>query len=128
VAVSTLAKIGFVELAVGAVSGWVIVISRERPRWLERIGVRAPRRLLQAHLDLILMGLILIAVGLALPDLPVVLQAILVFGTWINPLAFVPLAFKPDTDQVIAFRAVVAVSFLCVSGGLVAVAVEAIKT
>lgn len=125
---STLAKIGFVELAVGALSGWVIVITREKPQWLERIGVRVPRRLLQAHIDLILMGLILIAVGLALPDLPDALQAILVFGTWVNPLGFVPLAFNPDADKSIAYRVVATVSFLCVSGGLVAVAVEAIKT
>lgn len=123
---STLAKIGFVELAVGALSGWAVVISRERPRWLERAGVRVPRRLLQAHIDLILMGLILIAVGLALPDLPALLQAILVLGTWVNPLAFVPLAFDPKADQGVAYRAVVAISFLCVSGGLTAVAVEAL--
>lgn len=125
---STLAKIGFVELAVGALSGWIVVITRERPQWLGRIGVRMPRRLLQAHIDLIMMGLILVAVGLTLPDLPAVLQAILVFGTWVNPLAFVPLAFRPEADKGLAYRTIVAVSFLCVSGGLVAVAVEALRT
>lgn len=125
---STLAKIGFVELAVGALAGWIIVISRERPEWLERAGVRVPRRLLQAHIDLIVMALILIAVGLALPDLPTALQAILVFGTWINPLGFVPLAFNPEADKGVAYRVVITISFICVSGGLVAVAVEALKT
>ena len=125
---STLAKIGFVELAVGALAGWIIVISRERPEWLGRAGVRVPRRLLQAHIDLIVMALILIAVGLALPDLPTALQAILVFGTWINPLGFVPLAFNPEADKGVAYRVVITISFICVSGGLVAVAVEALKT
>jgi hypothetical protein len=126
--VSTLAKIGFVELAVGGLSGWFVVISREKPQWLERIGVRVPRRLLQAHIDLILMGLILVAVGLALPELPTVLQAVLVFGTWVNPLAFVPLAFDPKADEGIAYRAIVTISFLCVSGGLTAVAIEAVTS
>ena len=125
---STLAKIGFVELAFGALTGWIIVVSREKPELLERLGVRLPRRLLQMHIDLILMGLILIAVGLALPDLPTVLQAILVFGTWVNPLGFLPLAFNPEADKGLVYRVVAAVSFTCVSGGLVAVAVEALKT
>jgi hypothetical protein len=125
--VSTLAKVGFVELAVGALSGWVIVISREKPELLTSIGVRVPRRLLQAHIDLVVMGLILIAAGLALSDLSTAIAIPLAFGTWINPLLFVPLAFKPDIDKQIAYRALSAISFLCVSGGLVAVAVEALR-
>lgn len=125
---STLAKVGFVELGVGALSGWVIVMSREWPQVLERAGVRVPRRLLQAHLDLILMGLILIAVGLALPDLPEAIAIPLAFGTWVNPLLFVPLAFSPELDRRLAYRALSVVSFVCVSAGLTAVAIEALKT
>jgi hypothetical protein len=125
--VSSLAKVGFVELAAGGVSGWVIVLSLERPEALERAGVRVPRRLLQAHLDLILMGLILIATGLALPDLTAAIAVPLAFGTWVNPLLFVPLAFAPGFDKRLPYRALSVVSFACVSGGLVAVAVEALR-
>lgn len=125
---STLAKVGFVELAVGALAGWIVVISRERPAALERVGVRVPRRLLQAHLDLIVMGLILIAAGLALPDLSAAIAIPLAFGTWVNPLLFVPLAFRPEIDRRLAYRALSALSFVCVSGGLVGVAVEALRT
>jgi hydroxylaminobenzene mutase len=125
---STLAKVGFVELAAGGLTGWLIVLSREQPDLLKRAGVRVPRRLLQMHLDLILMGLILVAAGLALPDLPSWIAIPLAIGTWVNPLMFLPLAFWPEIDKRLPYRAVATVSFVFVSGGLVAVAVEALNT
>lgn len=125
---STLAKVGFVELAAGALTGWIVVLSLEQQELLKRWGVRTPRRLLQMHLDLIIMGLILIAVGLALPDLESWIAVPLAIGTWVNPLLFVPLAFKPDIDKVLAYRAISVVSFVFVSGGLTAAAIEALKT
>lgn len=125
---STLAKVGFVELATGGLTGWIVLLTMERPDLIKRAGVRTPRRLLQMHLDLIIMGLILIAVGLALPDLAAAIAIPLAIGTWVNPLLFLPLAFKPDVNQVLAYRAVSALSFLAVSGGLTAAAVEALKS
>jgi hypothetical protein len=44
------------------------------------------------------MGLILIGVGLAVPDLPTAIAVALVFGTAVNPFLFVPLAFDPDAE------------------------------
>ncbi len=88
---------------------------------------RLGRRCTASFAAVALLALALPAPALALPDLPDLLQAILVFGTWVNPLAFVPLAFNPQADETVAYRAIVTVSFACVSGGLVAVAVEAIK-
>ena len=121
----TLTKVGLAELAVGGIAGWAVVVSMES-QWLERIGVRAPRRILQAHLDFILMGLILVAVGLALPSLPSWIAVVLAIGTWVNPLLFVPLAFDPAIRGWRSYRSVSAASFLCVSGGLVAVLVVAL--
>jgi hypothetical protein len=69
------------------------------------------------------MGLILIAVGLAVPDLPTVIAAALVFGTLVNPFLFVPLAFDPDIEKRLWYRVLAVVSFLAVSGGLVAAAI-----
>jgi hypothetical protein len=125
---STLAKVGFVELAAGALTGWVVALSFVGQEPLKRVGVRTPRRLLQMHIDLILMGLILIAVGLALPDLAGWIAIPLAIGTWVNPLLFAPLAWRQDLVKVPAYRAVAVLSFICVSGGLTAVAVEALKT
>jgi hypothetical protein len=63
-------QIGLIELALGGLLGWAMVIRAERPDWLARIGVVAPQRIRQVHLDYVMMGLILIGAGLAVPDLP----------------------------------------------------------
>jgi hypothetical protein len=63
-------RIGLVELALGGLLGWAMVVRAEKSEWLTRIGVVAPQRIRQVHLDYVMMGLILIAVGLAVPDLP----------------------------------------------------------
>src|SRR6476659_8283125 len=111
-------RIGLVELALGGLLGWAMVVRDERPEWLRRIGVVAPQRIRQVHLDYVMMGLILIGVGLAVPDLPDAVAAALVFGTF-----FVPLAFQPDVDKRLWYRALAVVSFLAMSGSLVVAAV-----
>ena len=116
-------RIGLVELALGGLLGWAMVVRDERPEWLRRIGVVAPQRIRQVHLDYVMMGLILIGVGLAVPDLPTAIAIALVFGTFVNPFLFVPLAFEPDVDKRLWYRALATVSFICVSGGLVVAAV-----
>jgi hypothetical protein len=116
-------QIGLVELALGGLLGWAMVIRAEKSEWLTRIGVVAPQRIRQVHLDYVMMGLILIAVGLAVPDLPTAIAAALVFGTLVNPFLFVPLAFDPDVENRLWYRSLAVVSFLGVSGGLVAAAI-----
>jgi hydroxylaminobenzene mutase len=116
-------QVGLIELALGALLGWAMVIREEKPEWLRRMGVVAPQRIRQVHLDYVMMGLILIGVGLAVPDLPTVAAVALVFGTAINPFLFVPLAFNPDADQRAWYRLLAVVSFLGVSGSLVVAAI-----
>lgn len=116
-------RVGLIELALGALLGWAMVARSERPEWLRRIGVVAPQRIRQVHLDYVMMGLILIGVGLAVPDLPTPLAAALVFGTLVNPFLFVPLAFAPDAERRLWYRALAAVSFLALTAALLAVAV-----
>jgi hypothetical protein len=116
-------RIGLVELALGGLLGWAMVVRAEKSEWLARIGIVAPQRIRQVHLDYVMMGLILIGVGLAVPDLPNAIAAALVFGTVINPFLFVPLAFDPDVEKRPWYRLLAVVSFLGVSGGLVAAAI-----
>jgi len=116
-------RIGLVELALGGLLGWAMVMREEKPEWLKRIGVVAPHRIRQVHLDYVMMGLILVAVGLAVPDLPTAIAVALVFGTFVNPLLFVPLAFDPEAERRLWYRLLAVVSFLGVSGGLVAAAI-----
>ncbi|HKB51345.1 MAG TPA: hypothetical protein VKC63_07940 [Solirubrobacterales bacterium] len=116
-------RIGLIELALGGLLGWAMVIREEKREWLNRIGIVAPQRIRQVHLDYVMMGLILIAVGLAVPDLPRLISVALVFGTLVNPFLFVPLAFDPEIEKRLWYRLLAVVSFLGVSGGLVAAAV-----
>jgi len=120
---SWVAKAGLVELALGAVLGWAVLVRHERPVWLTRIGIREPHRVLQTHLDLVIMGVLLVAVGLALPALVPWIAVPLVLGTWVNPLLFVQLAFDGGYAARPAYRVVTALSFTATSGSLVAAAV-----
>jgi hypothetical protein len=122
--VSWVTQAGAVELAFGAVSGWVIALSVDKPETLKRAGVRAIPRLRQAHLDYIIMGVILIALGLAAPDLPKLWQVLLVIGACVNPTLFLPLAFAgPEMQHNAVYRAITVTSFVCMSSGTVAAAV-----
>jgi hypothetical protein len=121
--VTWLTHLGLVWLAIGGLLGWAMVVREERRDWLTRIGVVAPHRIRQVHLDYVMMGLILIGVGLAVPDLPTVVGIALAFGTFVNPFLFIPLAFDPEVEKRPWYRALAVASFLCVSGGLVAAAI-----
>ena len=115
--------VGLAELAVGGLLGWAMVLKDQRPDLIERIGIKVPARIRQVHLDYVMMGLILIAVGLAVPSLADPIAIALVFGTIVNPLLFVPPAFEPEVERRVWYRAIAIVSFVCVSGGLVATAI-----
>ena len=121
----TLGIIGLWSLALGAVSGWLMVATIERRGLLERIGVRHPARVRQVHLDWIMMGLILVAVDLAVDDMPTWIAVLIAFGTIVNPLLFVPLAFRADASERLAYRAFTVVSFAALSVGLPALALHA---
>jgi hydroxylaminobenzene mutase len=121
--VDWLIRAGLIELALGGLLGWAMVVRDERPQWLKRIGVVAPARIRQVHLDYVMMGLILIGVGLAVPSLPTGIGVALVFGTAVNPFLFVPLAFDPEVSSRVWYRALAVASFLAVSGSLVAAAI-----
>lgn len=84
----------------------MIALSVDRPEALRAVGVRAMPRLRQAHLDYIIMGVILLAIGVAAPGLGALWQVLLVAGAWVNPTLFLPLAFKPEAQAALAYRTV----------------------
>lgn len=116
-------QIGLIELALGGLLGWAMVARMEKPAWIKKIGIVAPQRIRQVHLDYVMMGLISIAVGLAIPSLPTAIGVALAFGTAVNPLLFVPLAFDPEVERRTWYRLLALASFLAMSGSLVAAAV-----
>jgi hypothetical protein len=114
-----LIQVGLIELAIAALLGWAVVIRSEKPEWLRRAGVVQPHRVLQIHLDFIMMGLIAIAVGVVLPGIPKAAAWLLVFGTLVNPLLFLPLAFSTGAETRPWYRALAILSFLAISVALV---------
>ncbi len=91
-----LAKLGICELTVAALSGWAMVATVERPEALRRVGLRHLGRIRQAHLDLLFMGTILTAVGIAVESIPVWVGALLVLGAFVQPLMFLSLAVNAE--------------------------------
>lgn len=113
-----LIQVGLIELAVGGLLGWAMILRKEKPELLRRIGIKQPRVVLQIHLDYVLMGLIMIALGTVL-DPPKALAWLLVFGTVINPLLFLPGGFDPANEKKLLYRLIATVSFTAISVALV---------
>ena len=122
---SLLGTLGIWSLALGGVSGWLVAASVDRPALLRSLGVEHPPRIRQAHLDWIMMGLILLVVDVAIDDIPDVIAGLVAFGTVVNPLLFLPLAFDAQASSRPLYRAVTLLSFAALSAGLVALAVHA---
>ena len=127
---SGLVAAGAVEIAFGALLGFPFALSidgDDRSRALfARLRIASPRRLRQLHLDLIIMGVLLIAAGAAVPGLPLWVALAIGVGGWTNALLFAPLMYKEDVSRTVWFRAVTLASFTAVSAGWVALAVIAV--
>lgn len=127
---SGLVAAGACEIALGAVLGFPFALSvdgSDRSKaLLARLRVASPRRLRQLHLDLIIMGVLLIAAGAAVPGLPLWVALAIGVGGWTNALLFAPLMFDEDIARTAWFRAVTLVSFAAVSAGWVALAAIAV--
>lgn len=121
--VDILLAAGVLSLASAALLGWVIALHRSNPEAIAKVGIKSPHRIMQLHLDQVMMGLILLAVPTAFPDIPDAIAIPVLIGAVANPLGFAPLAFRPALDKTIAFRGAVGISFTAMSGGLVALAV-----
>ena len=94
-----LVKLGISELAVGVLSGWAMVAMVERPEALKRAGVRQLGRIRQTHLDLLMQGTILAAIGAAVGSVPTWIGILLVIGAYLAPLGLGVLAFRPELQK-----------------------------
>jgi hypothetical protein len=94
-----LVKLGISELAVGVLSGWAMVAMVERPEALKRAGVRQLGRIRQTHLDVLMQGTILAAIGAAVGSVPVWIGILLVTGAYLAPLGLGVLAFRPELQK-----------------------------
>ena len=121
--IDVLLAAGVLSLASAALLGWLIALQRANPEAIKKLGIKAPHRIMQLHLDQVMMGLILLAVATAFPDVPDVVSIPLLIGTILNPLGFVPLAFVPKLDTTVGYRAFVGFSFVASKIGFVGLAI-----
>jgi hydroxylaminobenzene mutase len=121
--VDVLLGAGALQLASAALIGWIIALDRADPERTKRLGIKVPRRLMQLHLDQVMMGLILLAVASAFPDVPGWIVVPLLIGTTVNPLLFLPLAFWPKLDQQLGYRIITVLSFIAATIAFVGLAI-----
>jgi hypothetical protein len=70
VAVDGLVVSGLTELALGALTGWLMAVAVSQPQDLGKLGIRSGARLRQWHLDLIMLGGLTAAAPSFVPDPP----------------------------------------------------------
>lgn len=121
-------KLGICELTVAALSGWVMIATIEKPEALRRAGLRHLGRIRQAHLDLLIMGTILTAIGLAVDPMPTWIGILLVLGAYVAPLMLLLLAIDAELQLGSSvYRAINTAVLLGFSVGWVALAVTALS-
>lgn len=109
------------QIAIGALSGWGLAALVGVPGLSAKLGIRDPKRLRQAHLDVIIMGGLLTAAG-AVEDVPVWARTAARVGAWTNPLLFVPLAFDERSGATRSYQAASVASFTVTCAGWIGIA------
>lgn len=124
---SGLVTSGVVELAAGALTGWLYTIAKYDVDRARAMGIKNTARVRQGHLDLAMLGTATIALGLAVPGAPRWTQRTLGAGAWTNAVLFFPLAFRPEAMKHPAYRGVTIASFVSTSFGFTGMAATALR-
>ncbi|RKS93473.1 hydroxylaminobenzene mutase [Microbacterium sp. AG790] len=117
---------GMISLALGALSGFILLMAVDYPERLRKMGIVDPARVRQVHLDWIIMGTVMTATALAVPQMNVFTAILVLIGGVVNPATFVPMAFSRTVATTAAFQIVSFASFTSLSLGLVLAVVEVI--
>lgn len=118
---------GVLELAAGALSGWVYAAVKYDDDGARKLRIKRPARIRQWHLDLVALGTATVVLGLAVPDAPKPVQRALVTGAWANAMMFLPLAYWPQGLQNPTYRTMGIASFTSTSVGFTGMAITALR-
>ncbi|MFW0785171.1 hypothetical protein AAFP35_11665 [Gordonia sp. CPCC 206044] len=124
---SDLVVSGLTELAFGALTGWVYAAVKQQPDAVRNLGVRAPDRIRQWHLELMMAGAFNVACGMAVPNVHPNAAKALIIGSWINPSAFLPLAFRPGIRDRLTYQLPVVAALVATSVGYTSIATTALR-
>ncbi len=120
---SALVASGLMELAAGALTGWIYTATRSGMG----AGTVDPTRIRQWHLDLAMLGTATVAAGVAVPDAPRAVQTALGVGAWTNAMLFLPMAFRDDLEKTPTFKVAAVGSFVLTSVGFTGMAIAALR-
>ena len=118
---------GFVEVAVGAATGWPYALAIADAERARAIGIRSTARMRQWHLDLIALGGLSALAATSLPELPRRVAYPLAVGAWTNANAFGVLVFRPELKDHPVYRAGVGASFATTTWGFAGLALVAMR-
>lgn len=118
------AATGAVLIMISIATAWLIVARRYLSLGVATRYIRDDEKLVKAHVDYLMMGLVLLifyAVGMHVPSYLVVLACL---GALTDPSLFVFLALKPDVNKKLGspFSVISTISFLAATVGIGGVA------
>lgn len=119
---------GAISLGSAALLGWSLALQKMFPSFLRDYAkIKSPNRIMQLHLDQVMMGTILLSSSIAFSNLPHFIAQPLTFGCLMNPLGFLPLMFWPNCDKTLLYRGGIGISFISSTIGFVGLAWWAIQ-
>ena len=83
-----------IQLSLAVFLGWPLVFFHAGAKTVGPL--KSAKRLLQAHIDNVLMGILQLALAAAHPAIPIAAGWLLVAGSWINPQLFLVQAVAPE--------------------------------
>jgi hydroxylaminobenzene mutase len=116
--------VGLLSLALGALSGFALLVAVDHPERLRRLGVVDPVRVRQVHLDWIIMGTVMSVTALAVPGMWTLTAGLVLLGGVVNPATFIPMAFSRTVAATRTFQIVSFISFTALTSGLILAVIQ----
>lgn len=117
-----LASLGATQVAIGAMSGWgLAALVGGVPGAAEKLGIIDVKRVRQAHVDVIIMGGLMMAAS-GIDGIPDWARRSVAVGAWTNPLLFLPMAFRKDAVTKRSYALASVASFTITCSGWVGIA------
>jgi hydroxylaminobenzene mutase len=110
--VNVLVVAGVFQLFFASLTGWVMYLVTDYPERAKRIGILSVRRIRQWHIELLMQGTLITALGAALHDPPLWASVLLVVAAWVAPFGFLVLAVKPAVGERPWYRGIDLCSFV----------------
>ncbi|HNZ65013.1 MAG TPA: hypothetical protein PKJ10_04175 [Smithella sp.] len=115
-----LAISGALLILLSIATAWLTIVKKYLSLQFMERAIRDDEKLVKAHIDFVIMGLILLVFFLTGADLPFPVILLSCAGALANPSLFLFLAFKPDVNRKPGslFSVISTMTFLTTTGGI----------